>query len=43
MLILKKRLDPDIYDKVRLALGLEKLAEATKKGLKKTENIRLYS
>ena len=40
MLILKNRLEPDIYDKVRLALGLEKLADATKKGMKTTEKIR---
>lgn len=40
MLILKKRLEPDIYDKVRLALGLEKLADAVKTGSENTEKIR---
>jgi hypothetical protein len=40
MLFLKKHLEPDIYDKVRLALGLEKLAEAVKKGSASTERVR---
>ena len=40
MLVLKNRLEPDIYDKVRQALGLEKLADATKKGIAATERIR---
>ena len=37
---LKNELDPDIYDKVRLALGLEELAIAAEKGKKKTEIIK---
>jgi hypothetical protein len=40
MLFLKKHLEPDIYDKVRLALGLEKLADAVKAGSESTEKIR---
>tara|TARA_Y100000022_G_C13169447_1_gene337915 strand:- start:181 stop:528 length:348 start_codon:yes stop_codon:yes gene_type:complete len=40
MLFLKKHLDPNIYDKVRLALGLEKLADAVKSGSENTEKIR---
>jgi hypothetical protein len=40
MLVLKNSLEPHIYDKVRMALGLEKLAEATKKGLATTEKIK---
>lgn len=40
MLFLKNHLDPDIYDKVRLALGLEKLADAIKKGEETTEKIK---
>ena len=40
MLFLKKHLEPDIYDKVRLALGLEKLADAVKAGNESTEKIR---
>jgi len=40
MVILKNKLEPHIYDKVRLALGLEKLAEATQKGIAATERIR---
>lgn len=40
MAVLKNRLEPHIYDKVRLALGLEKLADATEKGLAATERIR---
>lgn len=40
MLILKRELLPDDFDKVRLALGLEPLSEATRKGEKITETIR---
>lgn len=40
MLFLKKHLDHDTYDKVRLALGLEKLADAISKGNENTEKIR---
>ena len=40
MLFLKKHLEPNIYDKVRLALGLEKLADAVKAGSENTEKIR---
>jgi len=40
MLFLKKHLESDIYDKVRLALGLEKLADAVKAGHENTEKIR---
>lgn len=40
MLVLKNKLEADIYDKVRQALGLEKLADATKKGIATTERIR---
>lgn len=40
MLILKNKLDPATYDKVRLALDLEPLATATAKGTKITEKIK---
>ena len=40
MLILKNKLDPTTYDKVRLALDLEPLADATAKGEKITKKVR---
>lgn len=40
MLILKRELSADDFDKVRLALGLESLADASRKGEKITESIR---
>ena len=40
MAILKDRLSSQLYDTVRLALGLETLDEATTKGHAITENIR---
>ena len=40
MLFLKKHLDQDTYDKVRLTLGLERLADAAMKGSESTEKIR---
>ena len=40
MLILKNNLDTQTYDKVRNALGLETLEEATKKGNQITKNVR---
>tara|TARA_Y100000287_G_C14204321_1_gene347266 strand:- start:177 stop:515 length:339 start_codon:yes stop_codon:yes gene_type:complete len=40
MSILKNKLEPDIFDKVRAALGLEPLREAAKKGQRITEKVR---
>ena len=40
MSILKNRLDPETFDKVRAALGLEPVASAASKGAKITQNIR---
>ena len=40
MLALKNKLDPITYDKVRTALGLEKLASATQKGIAIGEKVR---
>ena len=40
MSTLKNNLDPETFDKVRLALGLEPLKEATKKGQMITEKVR---
>lgn len=38
--VLKQKLSADDYDKVRLALGLQPLAEATAKGKEITQSIR---
>ena len=40
MSILKERLDLETYDKVRAALGLDKLKDASEKGKKITDNVR---
>ena len=40
MSMLKNNLDPETFDKVRLALGLEPLEEASQKGQMITEKIR---
>tara|TARA_B100000131_G_C17895583_1_gene524203 strand:+ start:148 stop:507 length:360 start_codon:yes stop_codon:yes gene_type:complete len=40
MAVLKENLSQKTYDEVRLALGLEPLTEAVKKGKKITENVR---
>ena len=40
MLVLKNNLSEELYDKVRLALGLETIQAATKKGESITSNIR---
>ena len=40
MLVLKSRLDADTYDTVRIALGLEPMEVATRKGAGITQNIR---
>ena len=40
MLILKKDLDSDTYDKVRSVLGLQPLREAAEAGKKITDNVR---
>ena len=40
MAILKEGLDLDTYDRVRECLGLEPMAQATKKGMKITDSIR---
>lgn len=40
MLQLKKGLDADVYDKVRVCLGLEPLDDAVRKGKKITDNVR---
>ena len=40
MVVLKENLSPPEYDNVRLALGLEPIAVATKKGKEITQNIR---
>ena len=40
MAILKDKLSPQLYDTVRLSLGLEPLEEASKKGKNITQNIR---
>tara|TARA_B100000131_G_C17959141_1_gene549657 strand:+ start:373 stop:717 length:345 start_codon:yes stop_codon:yes gene_type:complete len=40
MLILKNKLDVQTYDKVRVALGLETLATATKKGLQIGQTVK---
>jgi len=40
MLVLKEGLSQDVYDTVRVALGLEPLSVAATKGQKITENIR---
>lgn len=38
--ILKEKFDPQSYDYIRAALGLEPLQEAVKKGMEVTENVR---
>jgi hypothetical protein len=40
MSVLKENLTPDLYDQVRLALGLETMAVAAKKGSKITQSVR---
>tara|TARA_B100001094_G_C18141517_1_gene778155 strand:- start:666 stop:1004 length:339 start_codon:yes stop_codon:yes gene_type:complete len=40
MSTLKNKLDPKTFDKVRLALGLEPLASATKKGKEISKKVR---
>ena len=40
MNFLKTKLDLETYDKVRIALGLEPLNDATQKGLAITQKIR---
>ena len=40
MSTLKNNLDPETFDKVRLALGLEPLKEAAQKGQKITDKVR---
>ena len=40
MAVLKEKLDRDIFDKVRAALGLEPVASAASKGAKITQNVR---
>jgi hypothetical protein len=40
MLILKKGLEPELYDKVRDVLGLQPLKQAAAAGSKITENVR---
>ena len=40
MSTLKNKLDPETFDKVRAALGLEPLQEAARKGQKITEKVR---
>ncbi len=40
MAILKEKLNPNEYDSVRLALGLEPLLQAVEKGKEVTQNIR---
>lgn len=40
MEILKSKLSPDDYDKVRLALGLQPMKEATKQGQAITQRVR---
>ena len=40
MLVLKEKLEPNVYDKVRQALGLEPLETATAKGEKITEAVK---
>jgi hypothetical protein len=40
MNILRDNLTTELYDKVRRCLGLEPLADATKKGQKLTQNVR---
>ena len=37
---LKEKFDPQSYDYIRAALGLEPLQEAVKKGMEVTENVR---
>ena len=37
---LKTGLEPDVFDKVRLVLGLEPLKDASSKGQKITQNVR---
>ena len=40
MMVLKDRLDTDTYDMVRLALGLDPLEDATKKGKGISQKVR---
>lgn len=40
MSVLKTNLEPEIYDQVRFALGLESMASAAKKGAKITQSVR---
>ena len=40
MLILKEKLDPATYDRVRSALGLEPMASASRKGAEISERIK---
>lgn len=40
MVYLKQGLSPELYDKVRICLGLEPLTEAAEKGKQITDNIR---
>lgn len=40
MKVLKENLSSDVFDKVRLALGLEPLQDAVAKGQKITQNVR---
>jgi hypothetical protein len=40
MSVLKENLTPDLYDQVRLSLGLETMAAAAKKGSKITQSVR---
>lgn len=40
MNVLKSRLDEEVYDKIRLALGLEPLRQAASKGVKITDAVR---
>ena len=41
MIMLKKKLDTETYDKVRLALGLETLEIAEKKGAEISKNVKV--
>ena len=43
MTVLKQELEEDVYDKVRLALGLENLKTASEKGQKITEELTKIS